>query len=316
LDRTSTAGQEVPNFWIKPKLEPERWPNTTRYLTPSNDFAPSKKLIIVLYTQNNLTLCEVSTQYVDSFVDCSLTTRYSDPACSIRKMRRSPRPPLNGNFTARDVRTTDRVLTLLPFTMANDRAEEFSVIEKWLLDPPLVFLGLGRLPSGIPGFQTVAPRTFSDRFAMALNTWTRASFNRTITVGSDSGSLKDIDTQWENTTGTWTAFTDPVYYIDVPWFIVYIVSALVLSFCAIANIVLRSLIFTPDIFSSIVALTRDSQFFNTPTPASGMDGSERSRLLQDKWVMIQDIRPDEAVGRIAFSDNGGLAPLARDRKYM
>jgi hypothetical protein len=31
-----------------------------------------------------------------------------------------------------------------------------------------------------------------------------------------------------------------------------------------------------------------------------MDGSERSRLLRDKWVMIQDVRPDEMVERIAL----------------
>lgn len=52
-----------------------------------------------------------------------------------------------------------------------------------------------------------------------------------------------------------------------------------------------------------------------PTPASAMDGDERTRFLQDKRVMIQNVRPDGAVGRIALSDAAGLVPLQKSRMY-
>lgn len=73
--------------------------------------------------------------------------------------------------------------------------------------------------------------------------------------------------------------------------------------------------FAPDFFGSISALTRDSIFFDAPTPASGMDGTERAKLLQNRGVMIQDVAPNDAVGRIAFSGNEGMLRLQKDRIY-
>jgi hypothetical protein len=63
------------------------------------------------------------------------------------------------------------------------------------------------------------------------------------------------------------------------------------------------------------ALTGDSVFIQQPTSASTMDGSERARLLRDTWVMIQDVRPDEKVGRIALSDAEGAVSLLKDRQF-
>lgn len=133
----------------------------------------------------------------------------------------------------------------------------------------------------------ISPPVFASRLSMVLNTYLKATLDLSITVGADGTSLHDIDANWANTTGTWTEFTEPIYQISKSWFALYFISAIVLTACALANIVLRFLTHVPDIFGSISALTRDSTFIDVPTPASGMDGLERARLLKDKWVMIR-----------------------------
>lgn len=224
---------------------------------------------------------------MDSVVECSRTTRNGDVACSITKMRPSAVPLQRPQIT---------------------------VIEEWLLNPSAMFTGGAweRQYSNLP------LDVFPDRLTAVLNTNLLAATN--MSNFADSGS-QAVDQKtcrnlhWASTTGTWTTFTAPVYQINKAWFSSYSVSAIVMLLFAVANIVLRGLIHAPDFFGSISALTRDSIFFDAPTPASGMDGTERAKLLQNRGVMIQDVAPNDAVGRIAFSGNEGMLRLQKDRIY-
>jgi hypothetical protein len=117
-------------------------------------------------------------------------------------------------------------------------------------------------------------------------------------------------------TGTWYEFTAAVYHVNTLWFAFYFISAIVMMICAITNVVLRSMIHVPDFLGSISALTRDSTFVDVSTPASWMDGTERTRLLRDKWIMIQDVRPEESVGKNTFSDDVANVGMRMDRKYL
>jgi hypothetical protein len=107
----------------------------------------------------------------------------------------------------------------------------------------------------------------------------------------------------------------PIYKVNRTWFALYIVSAIFASICAIANVVLRWNNI-PDIISGVSALTRDSPFVSTPTPASTLDGSDRARFLKDRMVMIQDVCPDNEVGRIALADATTLGRLQKERLYI
>ena len=66
----------------------------------------------------------------------------------------------------------------------------------------------------------------------------------------------------------------------------------------------------------VPASTRDVEFFDIPTPASGIYDAERSRLLKNECVMIQDVMPTDAVGMIAFGNAPGRYPLQKNRLYM
>jgi hypothetical protein len=323
MDGMQTAGLGMPNFLLAIQMEQERWAkpwtltDQSPSVIPGTFVEPYKKLTLVFYSRWNLTLCDVGTEYVDSVIDCSKPIWSGDNLCSVRKMRRSPGFKGKGNLTALDIGRTESILKHIPYTMASFHPNEPSILEKWLKDPTTAFQK--QYGMDYTWYEDLPLGLFSNRLAVVLNTYLRAMFDLTVTVGSednDTSVNKFGGLPWTNTTGTWNEFTDPVYYISMPWFIIYVISALVLTVCGFTNIVLRSLTQSPDIIGSIAALTRDSQFFDTPAPASGMDGSERSRLLQNKWVMIQDVRSEETIGRIAFSDDVSLVPLSKDRMYV
>lgn len=276
---------------------------------------PQKPMTITFYTWKNLTICTIATEYVDSMIECSRATQNEDLACSVRKMRRTADKPVRGNLTALDIGRSYYVLGHTPYTIPAIHASEPSMLEKWLYDPSTVLDDtVRRLYSQVgPGsvYENIPLEVFSNRLSMVLNTNLLAMFNMSIIVGGDATQ----DVQWGNTTGTWTEFTAPVYTINTTWFALYFISAIVLLICAIINVVLRSLSHAPDFLGSISALTRDSPYFDVPTPASGLEGTERSRFLKDKWVMIQDVAPDNEVGRIALSDADGMVPLQKTRLY-
>jgi hypothetical protein len=272
---------------------------------------PIRKGTMVFYTGYNLTLCVVGTEYVDSLVECSRLTQNEELACSVRKMRHTPELRDRGNLTALDIGRTSLVLKEIPFTFASYSPPLPSLLEKWLRDPSTTFDRNSDYMYDSVWYEDIPLEIFSDRFAMVLNTNLQAVLNMTTIVGGN-----DTPNQyWGNTTGNWTEFTAPVYSINKTWFSLYFIAAIISLICAVTNVILRSLIHAPDFFGTISAMTRDSLFFDVPTPASGMDGTERSRLLQDKWVMIQDVSPDKTVGRIAFSDSTSLVPLQKSRMY-
>ncbi|KAF2847242.1 hypothetical protein T440DRAFT_456651 [Plenodomus tracheiphilus IPT5] len=277
---------------------------------------PRKRMTLALWTMRNLTLCEVGTEYVESLIDCNRAATNSELDCHVSKMRALPlADSYFENYTALDVVRNFNVLSYVPYTLASNHPLEPSVLESWLKNPALVYQGNVYSESRF-WYEDIPLDVFSDRLAMVLNTYIRATINMTNTFGSDGISLEGRDDTWANSTGTWTQFTAPVYHIEWAWFLLYAVSALVLALCGFANVLLRSFVHIPDFLGSISALTRDSRFIEVPTPGSGMDGAERARLLRDKWVMVQDVNPEEEDGRIAFSDAQAGVPLQKSRNYV
>jgi hypothetical protein len=306
-----TAGMGLPNIFLNILADPARSSAMGRQEPLAE---PPAKLVLVFYTRFNLTLCEVSTEYVETQIECVRASENSDLACRASKMRRAPEYSDKGNVTALDIAWTYNILSYIPYTMASLHPSEPSILEKWLKNPPTTFAV--NYSETQMWYEDIPLNIFSNRLAMVFNTYLRATFDLAYTVGSDGTSLDSRGGLWANTTGSWTTFTAPVYHVQRSWVLFFFVSAIILTLCAAANIVLHCLIHVPDFLGSISALTRDSPFISVPAPASSMDGVERSRLLRHKWVIIQDVRPDEEVGRIAFSDAASLAPLRRDRLYL
>lgn len=278
----------------------------------------------------NITLCEITTSYVDSKIDCKRPSDGGDLSCAAKAVRHTKDRPLAGNMTAFHMGLTWEILNEIPFVFANSHTgtPESGMLERFLKDPPSAFISDDRISStwedgkspwddwrNLPWYYGNLPLdVFSTRLSMLINTFLRASLDMPSLVGMNSMAL-DNDTNWINTTATWEEFTADTYVIKKSWFTLYMASSLVMTLCALVNIVLRAMTQTPDFLGSVSALTRDTPFVDAPAGGSFMDGTERARLLKDKWVRIQDVKPDEDVGRIAFSDAKGPGRLRTDRQY-
>lgn len=280
------------------------------------DGQPSK-LRLIIGTHRNMTICEVYTQYVQAQIHCSRAADNADLACYAKKIRHDPRPTDAENITAFDIGYNSAILQQIPYTLASNDASEAGILEKWLRDPPTALDSGAHLSKDNPDFwyQDLSLDVFAGRFAMALNTHLRASLDMSHIVGSDGTRVRE-ERFWALTNGTWVEFTVPMYHLNWGWFLLYFLSAIILTICASANIMLRAFIYIPDFLGSVSALTRDSDYIQVTMPGSTLNGADRSRLLKDKRFIVQDVQPNEVVGRIAFSDAPEFVAVRQDRHYV
>ncbi|KAF4556410.1 Hypothetical protein D9617_1g082870 [Elsinoe fawcettii] len=120
-----------------------------------------------------------------------------------------------------------------------------------------------------------------------------------------------------NGTETYTT-SMPVYRRNVIWIIILIFSSSVLIIINITSIILRFKIRAPDILGYVSTLTYDNPYIPI-TPASTIDGMERSKLLYDMKVRIGDVQCHEDVGHITLAvdtDNLVVGPLKKGRLYQ
>lgn len=313
----TSYGVRLPGF---PNTFMDIW-NDTHRLKPSAIGPlkePNRKQVLVfgdnMPSEGNLTLCEISTSYIDSVVNCTRPSDGGEIACEAQAIRHTKGLPVSGNLTAFDVAFTSQMLQDIPSILANLHPSHVAptILESLLKNPPLAF---NTSYTGREWYYVDLPlEVFSARLSMVISTALRASLNMPSLVGMKSMILEN-DPNWANTTGVWEKFTADKYVVKRLWFTLYMASTIVMTLCAVVNIVLRGVTRAPDFLGSISALTRDSPFVDTPAGGSVMDGTERAKLLKGKWVRIQDVKPDDDVGRIAFSDAKGAGRLRVDRMY-
>lgn len=300
----------IPNVWVGLKMDGEHRPPTRNL----DDIEPTMKLNLFFTTRYNVTYCRISTAYVDAGVECSRASDNGALDCAVNKMRHSSGLPIEGNLTALDINLNVRVLNEMPYTLASQHPFEPSFLEQYLKDPPTAFQISYDMDKA--WYEDLPLNVFENRLSMVLNTFLRSSLNITINFGNDGASLENRGSVWANATGKWSIYTTKVYQVDKTWIALFLAAALILTICAIINVILRSMIRVPDFLGSLSALTRDTPFIQAPASGSAMDGDDRSRLLRDKWVIIQDVQPNNETGRLAFTDERRTLPVSWDRKLI
>lgn len=92
-----------------------------------------------------------------------------------------------------------------------------------------------------------------------------------------------------------------IFKLDWRWVSVLLVSVIVLLVVGIASIILESFLIAPDVLGYASSLARNNRYLHLPKTATNpMSGPERARTLGGVSVMIQDVKPDKAVGKIAL----------------
>ncbi|KAI4688472.1 hypothetical protein J4E81_008069 [Alternaria sp. BMP 2799] len=149
----------------------------------------------------------------------------------------------------------------------------------------------------------------SERLTLWFNTWWQAgAFPSSATVRNpyDVPSQKVVD-DTTNAGGYWmipanatfsTKF--PVYRKNKAWIGTLLFTSTVLLLMGILNIAIYLTTLAPDYFTYISAFTRDNPYVKVPEGGSGLDGSERSRLLRKMKVQIADAKPESDVGYVVL----------------
>lgn len=98
------------------------------------------------------------------------------------------------------------------------------------------------------------------------------------------------------------------YGCNYGWLAVLMISNLVLLAINILGSLMRIRTLSPDILGSLSTLTRDNPHVADNVPAGGttLDGLERSRLLFDVRVRLEDVKEESSVGHVALGSHTSL----------
>ncbi|RGP72137.1 hypothetical protein FLONG3_6860 [Fusarium longipes] len=273
------------------------------------------------YSFWNMTMCALSTSYVDAVINCSRPSENGFLSCSTNRVRHTKGLPIKANTTVFSAFDSNKyLLSLLPWLLPDPEGSQNNLVNLFIRDPTKA-RPLGKfhrydsltLPLSL---ETLPTSVLEARLAVILNTAARASFEQSIIVGADDtspSSMPYVDdnalgmmvtplADWGNSTGTWTEFTEPKYKVNWAWMGIYGMSSLVMVVFTITHVALQYKIRTPDIFNSVSSLTRDSPYVVVPDGGSTLDGIERIRLLKNERVRIGDVQPHSETGKIAFNN--------------
>ncbi|TVY76684.1 hypothetical protein Focb16_v007936 [Fusarium oxysporum f. sp. cubense] len=318
-----------PNIWFD-------FPNSatiTEHFTASFETEPQSKLQLVMgglcttavgEKSEILRLCDTSTSYIDMEVACSRATADADLVCQAKQARHTPSYPIKGNLTAlSSLKLSTGILRELSSTGASHHVDESSTLEMYLRDPlgifQRIFGGYRDDPETADRFACLAslpPEVIERRLATALNTITMSTYEVNVLTGGKGLFLDGGGpVLWQNTTATWTEFDKDIYKLNKPWFITTMLSTVVLMICAVANIVFRQRIKSPDFLDSVAGLTRDSPFIDVSQDGSGKGGSDRLETIKNVKVRICDVYPEREIGKIALTTELNGPKLRWERSY-
>ena len=115
------------------------------------------------------------------------------------------------------------------------------------------------------------------------------------------------------------AYSPPglVFKLDWRWVGVFLASAIVLFLIGVASVILESMLVVPDILGYASSLARNNRYLHLPKlPAKPMSGAERARVIGDVTVIMQDVKPEKEVGKIALGlHHHKTEKLKRGRLY-
>jgi hypothetical protein len=151
------------------------------------------------------------------------------------------------------------------------------------------------------------PQDFAERFTVIFNTFWLSSI-----APWQGGPLPNISAlesknpvfASESVIGLAIALEE-VYVCNWGWFILVISASIVTFFCGILNAVIRYQSLAPDVLGYVSSLTRDNPHCKVPGGGSLLDGIDRARLLKDVKVRLEDVRPHNEIGHVAFAASDG-----------
>ncbi len=263
------------------------------------------------------TICALQQTFVHSGVTCK------DTNCTVVNISKLPdhQPTKMQNFMPEFLKASDTGLSLYPY-IGNTT---YSITELYLNDP---------LTATTPEAGETCDLNNTDityNLAYLINSFWSTGFTHDYSTGalSNSSTVRVWNVsanEYQNyllTTPTldandsYQSYETPLLYgVHWQWLGTYIACASVLMLIGIFGILLESKTIAPDILGFASSVARHSRYVKLPKVDGTMSGGERARLTRDCVVMMQDVRPDDPVGKIVLgSATPGAVRLSPTRSY-
>lgn len=91
-----------------------------------------------------------------------------------------------------------------------------------------------------------------------------------------------------------------VYTTSSAWLAVQLICSILLLVAGVASIIWDVQSISPDVLGFASGIARRSKYVDPPKNDTAATGPERARLLGQVLVMMQDVKPDAPVGRVAL----------------
>ncbi|OIW29791.1 hypothetical protein CONLIGDRAFT_345385 [Coniochaeta ligniaria NRRL 30616] len=93
---------------------------------------------------------------------------------------------------------------------------------------------------------------------------------------------------------------DLIYVISGPWLAAFSVCAAILFLAGLAGVAVESMTVAPDVLGYVSTVARNSRYLQLPKTSSAMSGGERAKTVGGVRVMMQDVKGNANVGKIAL----------------
>ncbi|KAN0095135.1 hypothetical protein V8E51_015846 [Hyaloscypha variabilis] len=262
------------------------------------------------------TTCSLQQTFVQSKVTCE------DTDCAVVEIAKlvTWQPTEMQNFMPEFIKASDTGLSFYPYI--GDTS--YSITELFLAD------AYNATAPGAGDTCNLNYPDITDRLGYLVNTYYSTGFANDYSLGAipagKTVSVYNVTTGKEVkiplTTPT-TALhqyqdliTPTLYRVHWQWLITYVVCAALLMLIGIFGILLESRTIAPDILGFASSVARHSRYVKLPKVDGTMSGGERARRTRDCVVMMQDVRPDDPVGKIVLGTaTPGAVRLTPTRSY-
>lgn len=152
-------------------------------------------------------------------------------------------------------------------------------------------------PACLTNLTTLTQFEFEQKLGILLNTFWHLGFGAMYQVGY---GVNDNYTARVTTTGTYVGAAHRIYKLNVPWLVTLFISSFTLLGAGIASAWWEHHTIGPDILGFASSLVRQSRYITGPKGSTAESGSARTNRMKDHEVMMQDVKPDAAIGKIAL----------------
>jgi len=311
-DYTSTTGDSLWMNMTAPKSIAQ--PGNITFVSGCSKLEDDDGKLLYAWTH-----CSLQQTFVQSYVTCQGTN------CKVVEITPLPteQPTKMQNFMPEFIKASDTGLSFYP-TIGDT---PYSITELYLYNKYTATApGAGDNCDLSKGNST----DITDDLAYLVNTFYSTGFAHNFTVGAiavnatvplvDSSTGETIQQKLMTSTMAIHDYTDEytptLYGIHKQWLGVYIGCAAALLLIGIFGILLESRTIAPDILGFASSVARHSRYVKLPKVDGTMSGGERARRTRDCVVMMQDVRPDDPVGKIVLgSATPGAVRLTPTRPY-